>query len=73
MFEENEDEEPIAFVVFRRTQTAAMRRWTAGGAEAMLERSWRSTLIVNSLALSAPMSGMAVVRMTGDGHWSHCH
>ncbi|CAE7812119.1 unnamed protein product [Symbiodinium sp. CCMP2592] len=27
---ENENEEPIAFVVFRRTKCAAMRRWVAG-------------------------------------------
>ena len=30
VFEVNENEEPIVFVVFRRTKTAAMRRWTAG-------------------------------------------
>ncbi|CAE7775887.1 unnamed protein product [Symbiodinium sp. CCMP2592] len=31
VFEESGNGEPIAFVVFRRTKTAAMRRWVAGG------------------------------------------
>ena len=30
VFEPSENEEPIAFVVFRRTRADAMRRWTAG-------------------------------------------
>ena len=32
VFDPNENEQPIAFVVFRTTLVEAMRRWTAGGA-----------------------------------------
>ena len=31
VFEENENDTPIAFVAFRRTKATAMRRWVAGG------------------------------------------
>eukprot|EP00439_Symbiodinium_sp_Y106_P015928 s7030_g2.t1 len=31
VFEESENDTPIAFVVFRRTKATAMRRWVAGG------------------------------------------
>ena len=64
VFELNENEEPTAFVVFRRTRAQALRRWTAGGSGgnarmklANYFNDWRWTMEPLSL------SSAAIIRM----------
>ena len=66
VFEDGENDTPIAFVVFRRTKATAMRRWVAGGPGGNAR-----VKLANSLTILAPSNGTTLDWTIGGGEWSH--